>query len=261
MDKKDFQGTASGINGWMHIWIWAEIVLVSTALIVVVLVPDARLSILPLVVIGTLIAIFLRCEAFMRRSRNTLVIAADAAVRAGAADGDMNSVALLLRSLDDNEMQVRTAARDALVEILPRLGPTDSHLLTTEHRHLLLRILSSDVPSWDHVLLYISILKALEKVGPEPFIGIVERLAQGRGAGLEPSIEVAALECLPKLRKLVERQNAESELLRGATSPAEGHGGTLLRPAAAAPSSASDDLVRPTVDAPDGSNTAAKVPN
>jgi hypothetical protein len=86
---------------------------------------------------------------------------------------------------------------------------------------------------------YSAALKALQQVGDEKSLPIVEMLSRGDGmAAYYPGLKVQAAETLPFLRQRVEQTRANQTLLR-ASAAEEAGADTLLR--AAMPTASADD--------------------
>ena len=141
---------------------------------------------------------------------------------------DVRIVGPLCDALGFRDEGMAKIAGEALIGILPRLQASDSRLLNDEQRVKLYGILSSgDKP------LVLATLKALEQIGDEKAIPIVEKLANRQRLAETKANEVrdAANHCLPFLRECAANRKAGAELLRasGPDTKAE----TLLRPASA----------------------------
>jgi len=113
---------------------------------------------------------------------------------------------------------------DVLKRLLPRLRYRDAKHWKTEDRSLLLLPLQNR----GDADLTLCALRALEQVGDENAIPIVERLASMFMS--DARIADAARECLPYLRTNVEQSRQSQTLLR-ATQPVFDLGVSLLRPA------------------------------
>ena len=189
---------------------------------------------------GCFACVWMFVNLFSDRHRNAIIALAEG--------GDVSAIGILLDAMVGCDGRQRQVVRDALVRLLPLLRQTDVHLLTIEHRRQLTQYLLPDAPEKADALFIAAILKGLEQVGGEPFIGVVDGLAQGRGAGIHPRVRIAAEECLPNLRQLVDRRNASRELLRGAAETPYTQPEILLRAAAMSGEARSDELLRPHIN-------------
>ena len=157
--------------------------------------------------------------------------------------GDVRAVGLLTEALESNDAQLVTAARDALIRLLPRLQFSDANLLSAEQRDILNRALPSAITQEDRNL-SLATLKAYEQIGSENEEVAVEKLAASSVAAYDSALRQAAQDCLPYLRASVARRKESASLLRA--SQAENvRPETLLRPAAyAANSNDAQELLR-----------------
>jgi len=184
------------------------------------------------------VALLVRAEVFMRQSRGKI-----AAIVSGAGPGDIGT---LLKLLDDDDKHVRSAARDALVLLLPALSEEEAEAaFYRDHARAMARIVESDSRAVENRPLIVAILAALVAFGGEPFLAPVERLAFGRGPGPDPEIAAAAAHCLPYLSQRAKQQQSHSALLRGASAPTLPDAGDLVRAASSAYGPNPADLLRP----------------
>ena len=110
---------------------------------------------------------------------------------------------------------------------------------TRKHRGLLLHYLAPLSTTMVDEEFVIAILKSLEQIGDAAAIPPVTRLANRKGG--TDRIQQAARDCLPLLQANVGEMDFTQTLLRAAEFPAPD---TLLRPAASAPTSREDELLR-----------------
>ncbi len=155
---------------------------------------------------------------------------------------DVRIVGPLCDVLGFRDADMARIAQEALIEILPRLKSSDSHLLNREQRDRLYGTLSGD----NRPLIFAT-LKALEQVGDERAIPFVDKLANGMRMAKTEENEVwaAANHCLPFLRERAAAQKASAELLR-ASSP-ETDNADLLR-AASPQATQPQELLRASVN-------------
>jgi len=167
---------------------------------------------------------------------------------------DIRSIGPLAEALEFGDREIHTIAVDALIRLLPKLQASDAALLDDAQRSSLRRMLSRGLrdvriafiwsvrkdgrhhaPNHRHFKfspeLAVVILKALEQVGDERDLTVVQRIAEGAGrAGRFGPVRNAAAACLPYLQQRVDEQRARQTLLRAAgasPTPAD----LLLRPA------------------------------
>lgn len=149
--------------------------------------------------------------------------------------------------------EVREQARAALTRLLPRLQDGDAPLLKEPHRAVLRGMLTTmsntNSPKDADVDFTLAILKAFEKVGDWKSAPQVKEL---RGLANPKQIRAAALECLPYLQALAEKQKPGETLLRAssASEAASVSPETLLRPAAPQQETDPDTLLRPSGETP-----------
>jgi hypothetical protein len=117
--------------------------------------------------------------------------------------------------------------RIALRRLMPRLRPGQLDTWTIQQRNALLVPLIE--PTFD-IELTLCVLKALEQVGGEWAVPVVEKLTKLKGKGPEARIKTAAEECLPTLQEIAEEERRSGTLLRPVLT-AEDQAAILLRPA------------------------------
>ena len=137
-----------------------------------------------------------------------------------------------------------------LLRLIPRLRAADYNLIDERRRKILLRTLGrrfNRIYKWLSGLdeLKLAILKALEQVGDENAIPVVEKLA---AESRNVEVRNAAIECLPFLRQKSAQVTPGRTLLRAAAEPQSE--ATLLRAAAANASPPPIELLRPTTHIP-----------
>jgi hypothetical protein len=132
---------------------------------------------------------------------------------------------------------------EALIRMLNNLRADHAVLLSREQLQILLSILQNP---WRHnVRLKCAILKALEQIGDETALPVVEQLIRSRG-NIEDLVTAAARECLPYLQQRAQQQQQAQTLLRASASAATNAPETLLRPASAIAANADpEQLLRP----------------
>jgi hypothetical protein len=161
---------------------------------------------------------------------------------------DSRAVGALLDVLKSSGIFHGQGVEKALIRVLPRLKAGDGENLSREQRQFLYTLLTLDLKwysanslDWG-VELKIATLKALEQIGDEEALPIVEQAAQ---QARNPRVRQAAQECLPFLRIRVEEQRFRQWLLRSSAAivlPKE----TLLRPAVGGPETKAEELLRPS---------------
>jgi hypothetical protein len=155
----------------------------------------------------------------------------------GASQGmqDPRTMCLLL---DLYYFEAKSPLLDALTDLLPMLKASDAALLSKAHREAMNRVLADST----NFPVKHAILKALEQVGDEAAVPIVERLAIKEGGDKwDISLSEAARETLPLLKMRIEAANTSKSLLR----PAEQKGGAALMRPTIAVSIADETLLQP----------------
>lgn len=164
------------------------------------------------------------------------------------------------------DLEVKKSAMVALKNLLPQLRADQAAALTAEQRHALLIPLrplagaNSKItvtgkgvglrPSkspYDDIDLTLSILKALEQVGDEKAIPIVEKLTESDATPQMRIVKEAAEECLQFLEINVERAHQSQTLLRASDATNLIASETLLRPVIVQPDATPpEQLLRPS---------------
>lgn len=132
---------------------------------------------------------------------------------------------------------------ELLTEILPRVHPSDAHLLKRRRRAVLNSCLLAQPGHHRTRLraLALAIFRAYEQVADDRAIPAVERLARGERLGADPEVRDAAARCLEFLRLRAERKGAQQTLLRAAAGETCD---ALLRAADAATAAPAEQLLR-----------------
>ncbi len=187
------------------------------------------------------------------------------AAQALARFTDKRAAGALAEALDYHDKQVREAAAEALVRILPGLNASDHALLSYDER----RALDRAIVRPGRTELAIAALRAYEQIGDAESLTLVERIAEdkvnplrgelkpflsGLSVGvvawasrvpLDPAVVAEARAVLPALRVRAEQVHAAQTLLRPALSaPTD----TLLRPVEPSAPRENALLVRPVGD-------------
>lgn len=155
--------------------------------------------------------------------------------------GDPRAVGVLAVVVRDGDRSVRRAANFALLTLLPRVRADHAAFITSDQMNALLELGFHSPPG-----MQIAVLKALEQVGDQRAIPVVENLVLSS----QPDVREQASQCLPFLLARVRRSEQSATLLRGAANPGrEASGHELLRAAAtASENTPADQLMRPTVN-------------
>ena len=161
------------------------------------------------------------------------------AVQALANFDDIRAVPCLIEALDYNDAAMQEVANEQLPGLLARMQASDADLLTKDHHTILNKVLKTNLPRnksrksfmrtaiskrfikailgssrYDSGL-RMAILQALQQVGDESSLPVVEELAEGNGqAKKSPELQQAAQDCLPFLRQRAEHQQQMQTLLR-----------------------------------------------
>lgn len=120
---------------------------------------------------------------------------------------------------------LKAIAREIVIGLLARLTADDAELLTSEQLRTLRWLLNCREETTE---MKVAILAALGHVGNADFLPVVQQLAKERK---DAAVRQAALECLPNLERIVEKQKVGETLLRASAEPAATAPETLLRPA------------------------------
>jgi HEAT repeat protein len=135
---------------------------------------------------------------------------------------DVRMIDALTVCLDISDSETKKIVRSALVRLLPRVKASDDLKLINESYEQLLSELKTGEKS-----LKLAILKALEQIGDEKAISVVEYLAAN---AWDAEVRTAARDCLPALRHRSELCRLANTLLRPAES-LQTDSDILLRPA------------------------------
>lgn len=153
----------------------------------------------------------------------------------------------LLEALEYQDKGVRADAAGRLTQLLPTLRATHTDLLTDAQRLILAKSLRMGELR-TNTGYQLAALKALQQVGDEKSIPIVERFYASDGSGpAAQAVRDEARVTLGFLRERAERERIAHTLLRPSMDPAS-PAEMLLRPAAGAGDTDPDVLLRP-VDA------------
>jgi hypothetical protein len=138
---------------------------------------------------------------------------------------DVRATGALTMGLAFQDTKLRQAAEQKLVDLLPRMHASDTHLLNEIHRAALNKQLDR---SQANPALVKAILLAWQQVGDEKALPHVESLS--RDEKRPPAIRQAAADCLPFLQQRVAEMKMAQTLLRASDS-GEIRPGELLRAA------------------------------
>jgi len=133
-------------------------------------------------------------------------------------------------------MKVREAARGALAELVPRLGPEHYGTLPAGTEAALVNMLRAYNPE-----LQLLALEALKHIGGRASLAAVTRVSEQIGAD---AVSERAREVLPAIRERAARERDAERLLRPAAAPGAPED-VLLRPFEGRPSPETGLLVRP----------------
>jgi hypothetical protein len=146
-----------------------------------------------------------------------------------AQPGDVGELLKLTRHYSE---EVRDAAREALIHVLPRVKAEDGERIDQPAADALFALFAGGVDVW----LTEALLDAQPSIGDERTLRLVRRIAndpEGEYPDLPPPtrerMRAAALRCLPGLEQRAARLRLRGTLLRAAAPRAEGE---LLRPLA-----------------------------
>lgn len=148
---------------------------------------------------------------------------------------DPRAVSALAVAARDGDPDTQRVASQGLTSILPQLRASDADAVTEQGMNALLSLLGRSVDP----MLQIAILRALEQIGDERALSLVEMLA---GPQESAPVREAARSCLGYLRSRAEQARMRQVLLRPAASAEPDK--SLLRPASATETDA-DQLLRP----------------
>ncbi len=164
---------------------------------------------------------------------------------------DVAGVAPLIDALEISDMKIQSAVREGLTPSLKRLRASDSHLIGPSQRRVLRAQLSSQPGRKTREKMapfIVSILKALEQVGDESFLGVVQEISSGRGFGVAPEVREAAEDCLPALMQRIENERLSHGLLRASCANLVGDPNALLRPAESSDLTQPEELLRASMN-------------
>ena len=165
------------------------------------------------------------------------------AAAALASYEDVRVVGPLTEQLSSSDMIVRKSARIALISLLPRLTPSDSHWLNEEQRDTLCRVLEDAQRQPE---LSEAILLAFAQVGDSSALAAVQRVAEMPArVSRHKRLQAVARQCLPILQDRIHYEGARRTLLRAHnTDPTDS--ATLLRMPDTVTNTHSKELLRPT---------------
>ncbi len=162
--------------------------------------------------------------------RFALTPAQTEAARKLAAHDDVRGVGKLAEALEWPDEATRQIAASALARLLPRLNFSDANLLDARQRAILYKTLRLRDANYSGEL-QIAILTALQQIGDEEAVPVVQRLAHGLAfSPRQKRVRKAAEECLPFLKDRASLTRASQTLLR-ASSSSEQASQALLRAA------------------------------
>ena len=165
------------------------------------------------------------------------------AARRLAETDDIRAVGPLTEALEWPDASIQRTAADGLTRLLPRLSASDANLLNSKHRAALYKLLRIRNAGANERLL-LSILRALQQVGDEAAIPVVQRLSEARAyTQRQRNVKQVAIDTLPLLEVTARNQGASAMLLRASTAhdtPSD----LLLRGAMASPETAPQQLLR-----------------
>ena len=178
---------------------------------------------------------------------------------------DKRSIGALVDLLKCDDLATHRKAQKVLTAILPEMRASDAHLLSRKNREALNRYLGQSFEELGYrdirelfmdtkereTKFRLAILQAYQQAGDMEALPIVQRLAISEAkSAAGKRVRAAAVECLPYLKILIEKQSAQGSLLRGsAASSSAVPDATLLRPASSQHGHSSADLLRPTESA------------
>ena len=145
-------------------------------------------------------------------------------VLALAKSSDVRAVPFLLEALEFPQQEVKIAARQGLISLLPQLRIEHANMLTEAHRKLLHKCLRKQ-----DFALQSAILKALEQVGDESSLPILQEILDHPNALSYWRLHEPAALCMDFIHTNIERVHNVQTLLRA--SQYTEHQDELLRPA------------------------------
>ena len=144
--------------------------------------------------------------------------------------------------LDDHFLEMRKTAEHSLLRVLPGLLPEDRAWVDSIQVAALAAALKADTP-----VLTLTLLEALGKVGDRRAIRRVQALRSEVASRTDVesnSLRNAADSCIALLKSTAAHVRQSQTLLRASRSPTAGASSTMLRPADAAPTAESTELMR-----------------
>ncbi|HLI48566.1 MAG TPA: hypothetical protein VKV18_07780 [Chthonomonas sp.] len=141
--------------------------------------------------------------------------------------GDPCAVGALALMTRERDIFVRQAADRALRRLLPQVKASDAKYINNEQMNALLLLLASSDSE-----MQVAILKALEQIGDERALVVVEQLATSDLPEVKAEVRDAARACLPYLHAKARLAAERATLLRGTVAPVS--------------SAQPDELLRPT---------------
>ena len=159
-----------------------------------------------------------------------------------AAADDVRIVGPLINRLriDKKSLFGPGVVRQALTRLLPRLRASDASLITAEQQAHLSRSLAALAKLGHDTELQLAILAALQQVGGEQAVPVVEGLAHTSG---ERRVREAAQACLPYLQERAKHERSRNTLLRASSATAR-DGGQLLRSTEGSTTTGPEELLR-----------------
>jgi hypothetical protein len=167
-----------------------------------------------------------------------------------AEHSDISTIGALLDALDVADAATEALIAETLSRLLPRMRASDSGRLTDHQRIGLMQTIHTP-KAWIGSDYVITVLKALEQIGTEKELPLVERIANGE-TRFPNRVYLVARECLPYLRERARQAQESSRLLRPASPPNDA-AAMLLRPARGGSEAHPERLLRPVGDGEGGS--------
>lgn len=157
---------------------------------------------------------------------------------------DVQAVGPLAEMLEWPDIECRRQAEYALTALLPLVKASDVNLMTTKQKSALYPMLRPS-ETRRHWQLQLAILAALEQIGDEAAVPLVQQLADMKNASpVHKRIKDRANECLPSLDARARQTRDSQTLLRGSAMTATAPD-MLLRPASPTNESDPQQLLRP----------------
>ncbi|CEK12984.1 hypothetical protein CWRG_00301 [Chthonomonas calidirosea] len=140
--------------------------------------------------------------------------------------GDPCAVGALALMTRERDIFIRQAADRALRRLLPQVKASDAKYINNEQMNALLLLLASSDSE-----MQVAILKALEQIGDERALVVVEQLATSDLPEVKAEVRDAARACLPYLHAKARLAAERATLLRGTVAPVSpAQPDELLRP-------------------------------